>query len=1062
MSATRSNVDSGTRRVAGRCNLALAVLLGALVLGTAAQAQIISTVAGNGIQGFSGDGGPATAANLNFPVGVAVDAGGNLFIADDQNHRMRKVTPGGVISTVAGNGIAGFGGDGGPATAASLSFPFGVAVDAGGNLFIGDLGNQRIRKVTPGGVISTVAGNGTFGFSGDGGPATAASLATPSGVAVDAGGNLFIAEQGNHRIRKVTPGGVISTVAGNGIAGFGGDGGPATAANLNFPAGVAVDAGGNLIIADDGNHRIRKVTPGGVISTVAGNGIAGFGGDGGPATAANLNFPAGVALDAGGNLFIADNVNLRVRKVTVGGVISTVAGNGIAGFSGDGGLATAASLTSPAGVAVDAGGNLFIGDYYSERIRKVASSAAPPPQLLQLRVVALNNAVTATVSDARPANSGPLTVETEVRQGTLVQVLRAILGPSSDTQQVFRNLQNGTSASVATYTIDAIGNRTPAGSSVTATPTAPPNAAVALGTSKPPVLLANGFASGASTWDVTRAALGDAFRVSAVTLQSPVFDSPCREALQLRDAIGALKRLQASKRVIVVGHSQGGLVARLYLQAGKDPGGFGEYMRSRDNFLFAMGGDCAEALSAIAPFFELNDVAALITYGTPHGGADSTVFNSGRSHPMLRAGSGFLAGLNNFAANAPFPFPKDTVVTSLIGRTSPTIFGDDDCVVSAASQNMKTVGYSSPTHRKVDVIWRKHASIGCVVSDVFRTTETDDHTAILAALGASVLRINVLSPVDIVVTSPSGRVIEKASTAIWGATYEEFTDATGDRKKVVTVPFPELGSYQIRVVPDAAAAPTATFSIETELDGTKTTPVNHASIADAISSPFVVLQRVDNRLPIVNAGPDQVVECTSPSGANVLLNGSASSDPDGDPLTYVWSGPFGTATGSTPTVAMPLGQQTIDLTLSDGKGGTAFANMRAVVQDTTPPAATVTLTPGVLWPPNHKLVPIEAMVQVRDACDSRPQVSLISITSNQPDSGLDESDVPGDILGATFGSDDRNFLVRAERAGEATLGLTTAAIKLGRTYTAKYRVTDKSGNAVVVSGKVTIPHSQGK
>jgi len=332
-------------------------------------AGVITTVAGNGTFGFSGDNGPATSAGLYLPSGVAVDASGNLYIADTANNRTRKVTPAGVITTVAGNGTSGFSGDNGPATSAGLNGPVGVAVDTGGNLYIADHGNDRIRKVTPAGVITTVAGNGTFGFSGDNGPATSASLGSPSGVAVDASGNLYIADQ--YRIRKVTPAGVITTVAGNGTSGFGGDNGPATSAGLSSPSGVAVDTGGNLYIADAGNDRIRKVTPAGVITTVAGNGTPGFSGDNGPATSAQLLLPVGVAVDAGGNLYIADRFNARIRKVTPAGVITTVAGNGDHGFSGDNGPATSASLSNPSGVAVDTGGSLYIADRFNNRIRKV-------------------------------------------------------------------------------------------------------------------------------------------------------------------------------------------------------------------------------------------------------------------------------------------------------------------------------------------------------------------------------------------------------------------------------------------------------------------------------------------------------------------------------------------------------------------------------------------------------------------------------------------------------------------------------------------------------------------
>ena len=345
-----------------------------------ASSYTITTVAGNGTSGFSGDGGPATSAELDYPTGVAVDSAGNLFIADTFNARIRKVTPAGAISTVAGNGTLGFSGDGGPATSAELRLPDGVAVDSAGNLFIADETNNRIRKVTAAGTISTVAGNGTAGFSGDGGPATSAELFQPAGIAVDSAGNLFIAD-GSNRIRKVTAAGTISTVAGNGTAGFSGDGGPATAAELNQPSDVAVDSAGNLFIADLMNSRIRKVTPAGTISTVAGNGTLGFSGDNGPATSAELFEPWDVAVDGAGNLFIVDSGNDRIRMVTPAGTISTVAGNGTPGFSGDGGLATSAALIAPEGVAVDGKGNVFIADTNNNRIRELTPNTSSPPSL---------------------------------------------------------------------------------------------------------------------------------------------------------------------------------------------------------------------------------------------------------------------------------------------------------------------------------------------------------------------------------------------------------------------------------------------------------------------------------------------------------------------------------------------------------------------------------------------------------------------------------------------------------------------------------------------------------
>ncbi len=328
---------------------------------------LISTIAGNGTSGFSGDGGLATAASFDA-WSLAVDVSGNLYITDARNHRVRKVNTAGIISTVAGDGGDIFGGDGGPATATSV-VPLDIFVDPGGNLYLADA-SYRVRKVNGDGIITTIACNGTSGFTGDGGPATAASCA-PYRVARDSAGNLYVADGSSRRIRKVSAAGIITTVAGRGTGQSSGDGGPATLAELIQPLGVAVDPAGNVYIADEGSNRIRKVNTAGIISTIAGNGKEGFNGDGGPATSASLNDPRGVAVDAAGNVYISDRGNNRIRKVDTAGIISTIAGNDKEGFSGDGGLAISASLSAPREVAVDAAGNVYISDAGNFRIRKV-------------------------------------------------------------------------------------------------------------------------------------------------------------------------------------------------------------------------------------------------------------------------------------------------------------------------------------------------------------------------------------------------------------------------------------------------------------------------------------------------------------------------------------------------------------------------------------------------------------------------------------------------------------------------------------------------------------------
>ena len=304
---------------------------------------LLKIYAGSGY-GFGGDGGPALQAQLWCGTTLAFDSAGNLYIVDQANNRVRRIdAKTGIIDTVAGSGAAttlssigpavgGFAGDGGPATAALLSQPSAMAFDAQGNLYILDRDNNRVRKVDPDGNISTIAGVGTWGFSGDGGPATKAEISTSNGIAVDAAGNVYIADSDNARIRKVDLKGIITTIAGTGQPGFSGDGGRAKAAQLSNPAGLAVDAEGNLFILDGptfdfDSNRIRKIDKAGMITTVAGIGEAGRSGDGGPATAARLFRPTNITFDAQGNLYFADTGNNKIRKIDANGIITTVAGS---------------------------------------------------------------------------------------------------------------------------------------------------------------------------------------------------------------------------------------------------------------------------------------------------------------------------------------------------------------------------------------------------------------------------------------------------------------------------------------------------------------------------------------------------------------------------------------------------------------------------------------------------------------------------------------------------------------------------------------------------------------
>ena len=354
----------------------LCLLLACLCTFSLLHGQIISTIAGIGTIGYSGDGGPATAAQLFSPCGVGVDTIGNVYFAERDNNVIRKVNTAGIITTFAGTGMDGFSGDGGPATAAKLSMPYGLAVDSYGNVYYSDRGANKIRKINVSGIITTIAGNGTTISSGDGGPATSAGIAGPTGICFDTSGNTYIAESGGCKIRKINSSGIISTVAGNGVYGYSGDGGPATNASMASPYSMLIDSAGNLYIPDVYNSRIREVSTSGIISTFAGIGTVGADGDCGPATAASLGFTVFIIADNSGNIIFTTPDEGRIRKVLPSGYISTYAGTGILGASGDGGPASAAGM-QPLGITMDRAGNIYFADFMNSRIRKITAHTDP-------------------------------------------------------------------------------------------------------------------------------------------------------------------------------------------------------------------------------------------------------------------------------------------------------------------------------------------------------------------------------------------------------------------------------------------------------------------------------------------------------------------------------------------------------------------------------------------------------------------------------------------------------------------------------------------------------------
>ncbi len=383
--------------------------------------------AGTGESGFGGDGGKATVAKLKMPANLTVDKKGNLYITDRNNHRVRKVDTRGNITTVAGNGTAGFSGDGGKATAAQLNLPSGVVVDDDGNIYISDRSNDRVRVVNKKGIITTFAGNGMDGFKGDSGPAAKAQLSRPFGLALDKKGNLYIADRGNNRIRKVTPQGIITTVAGDGSFFFMGDNGPAYRASIAGPTGVVVDKNGILYIADRNNNRVRSVDTQGMIRTIAGTGQQHYNGDAEVARDTNLHLPFGVTLDQNDKLLIIDRSHYRIRRVDIRrGSIETVAGNGVKMFAGDGGPANGAKLSFPHGIAVDKKDNLIISDKGHYRIRRVS-----PDGIIQ---TIAGNGTRGNIGDGLPALKASIYGATSLKLNNKEEIF--IVSPSGFTSLI--------------------------------------------------------------------------------------------------------------------------------------------------------------------------------------------------------------------------------------------------------------------------------------------------------------------------------------------------------------------------------------------------------------------------------------------------------------------------------------------------------------------------------------------------------------------------------------------------------------------------------------------------
>jgi hypothetical protein len=336
------------------------------------KAQNIYTYVGTGIYGNTGDGGSAILADIGCPRGITFDRYGNLYIAIGGS-MIRKVNTSGIISTIAGSLVSGYSGDGGPAISAQLDNPFGIAVDTSGNIYFTENFGYRIRKINSAGIISTIAGNGIAGYSGDGGLATAALINNPRGIGLDDSGNVYFTDFGNHLIRKISKLGIITTIAGIGSPGYTGDGGQAVLAKLNGPNGLFIDKLNNIYFTDSYNYRVRKINTSGIINSIAGNGLNGYSGNGVPANSSSLSGPIAVTVDSIGMVYVSEQLSPRIRMIDNSGLINTIGGTGIPGNSGDGGLATLAQFSYPYGLA-EYGGNIYFGDCANHKVRVICGN----------------------------------------------------------------------------------------------------------------------------------------------------------------------------------------------------------------------------------------------------------------------------------------------------------------------------------------------------------------------------------------------------------------------------------------------------------------------------------------------------------------------------------------------------------------------------------------------------------------------------------------------------------------------------------------------------------------
>jgi hypothetical protein len=935
---------------------------------------IVTTFAGS-TPGFQN--GPGASALFDRPNGVAVDAIGNVYVADRGNHQIRKITPAGVVSTFAGS-TAGF--QDGPGTSARFNDALGVAVDANGNVYVADSGNHRIRKITPAGDVTTLAGS-TAGFQD--GPGASALFNTPIGVAVDANGNVYVGDRHNQRVRKITPAGDVTTLAGS-TAGF--QDGPGASALFFNLFGVAVDANGNVYVADYSNHRIRKITPAGVVSTLAGS-TQGF--QDGPGASAQFNGPFGVAVDANGNVHVGDESNQRIRKITPAGVVSTLAGSGILGFQD--GPGTSARFNTPRGVAFDANGNVYVGDQFNNRIRKISSTctlydrtftgAQLNDEVTQGRATYPNadtHTVTGTRLDLSPAvgDGDPAAILFRMRilpASALTSYENVVVTVTIHWDALTADNDFGIAISDGTRGIGGMQGNTPVNWSLDSPDTGGP-------------LL-----------------VGENFSPAATIAGS----SPETYTINLANLVGT--------STVQVRNNAGSSI----IHSGLSPLNYGNAI---DFLLVGNNGDEIYGVKSVSI-----RVTALCGSSPPvaAAGADFSV-NEGQTGVMLD-GSG---------SSDPDSDPLTYAWTQVAGLT-----------VTLSNANAQQPTFTAPT-----------VALGGGTL-TFKLTVTANGESDTDTVDVTVVNINhpPVAEADVDQSVAEGSPVTLDGTGSFDIDTDIFTYAwvqVGTPTVTLSGANTANPTFTAPVI-NGSGAPgvvaTLVFRLTVDDGFNPDAPAPGYSLTDVVDEVTIDITNVNN-LPIAAAGVGQTVN----ENAAVTLTGTASSDPDGDTLTYAWvqvGTPTVTLSGAntaSPTFTAPFVSGggvalTFELTVDDGYGGTATDTIVVNVQNANDPPLASAARPSqaLLWPPNHGMVAI-SILGVTDP-NNNATITITGVWQDEATNGLGDGDTPVDAII----NPDGTVLIRAERAGNGN----------GRVYHIHFTAADLEGSSSGVV-KVSVPHNK--